>query len=283
MIQYPLTLPQNPLKRRFKIGLGQVASGLFADRRDALERGEVGDRLSRIDRLLIAALVDHHERAGTMDRLTPLQDWLWRGPQAVDYHTQTAARRFQSRWLQHQVGILDPIGELFRDAPAAGRRICEIGCGAGLVLDDIAVRLPGVPELVGVDLSPEQIAANRERPHDARIRYDSGDGIDWIIANAQPGTLYLTNGGVLEYFAPDRLKQLIERLPQLGTPVSFALAEPIAPDADPEMEAESRVFGSERTFSHPYLRWFKDAGWMIRYRDIQQTESRWLLMLATRL
>ncbi|MFI6768795.1 class I SAM-dependent methyltransferase [Streptomyces sp. NPDC050355] len=68
--------------------------------------------------------------------------------------------------------------EILRDRVAACRRVLDLGCGDGLLLELLAARDPGtgravpeltapglaVPELAGLDLSPEELALARRRP-----------------------------------------------------------------------------------------------------------------------
>ncbi|MGG7572128.1 class I SAM-dependent methyltransferase [Streptomyces sirii] len=58
--------------------------------------------------------------------------------------------------------------EILRDRVAACRRVLDLGCGDGLLLELLAACDPGpgraVPELAGLDLSPEELALARRRP-----------------------------------------------------------------------------------------------------------------------
>ena len=60
-----------------------------------------------------------------------------------------------------------PFVEAFREVLAKGRyhTLCEIGCGSGLVLNDLAHRLPQLDTLWGIDLSEQQTARNWRRRH----------------------------------------------------------------------------------------------------------------------
>jgi SAM-dependent methyltransferase len=55
-------------------------------------------------------------------------------------------------------------------------RVCEIGCGAGGVLNELHARWPGV-EFVGYDISPQAHALSRqfEKP---RLQFITGDGLE---------------------------------------------------------------------------------------------------------
>jgi len=58
-------------------------------------------------------------------------------------------------------------------APA---RVLDVGCGTGLVLRELAARLPATEVLVGIDPAPGmvEIARSSATAGDARIRFDTG-------------------------------------------------------------------------------------------------------------
>ncbi|MEY4578091.1 MAG: hypothetical protein RL701_2794, partial [Pseudomonadota bacterium] len=66
-VQFPLAR-QNAtgLKSTLKIGLGRALLPLRRTRAEQLRTGRLGARLSLPDRLMIAALVEQHEKLGTL-------------------------------------------------------------------------------------------------------------------------------------------------------------------------------------------------------------------------
>lgn len=159
-------------------------------------------------------------------------------------------------------------------------RLVEIGCGDGRVLDHLAGRLAGVGEFVGLDLNGPIIAEDRVRYADRpRLRFESGDALEWLQANAAPGTILMTYGGVLEYFAPDRLRELFALLPR---PALLALVEPLSPGYDEAREPASRADSVECSFSHPYRRLVQEAGYVLLFERRVELEHRWILLLARR-
>ncbi|MFZ0171823.1 MAG: class I SAM-dependent methyltransferase [Acidimicrobiales bacterium] len=58
-------------------------------------------------------------------------------------------------------------------APAPGR-VLDVGCGTGLLLRQLASRLPGAVELVGIDPAPGMVEVATAAPGDPRLRFLAG-------------------------------------------------------------------------------------------------------------
>lgn len=275
-VQFPLVLPPTPFKRSAKVALGRLLGTMHHRRVAQLLAGDVGDRLSALDRLLVAHLVDRHERGGSLDRLAALQRWVWTCDQAVSFHAQAEAR-FERWWRRGAACIVPPLQAAVDAAPAGYARLCEIGCGSGLVLNDLRATLRGVSSFLGLDLSPTQVARNRTRFGDSAggpsLTFAAGDATAWIPAHAEPGWVYLTNAGVLEYLTEPQVAELFAHVAHRLRPAVFALVEPIAPDHDVARELRSRPFGAERTFSHSYLHLLERAGWRVTWSDVRAIEG----------
>lgn len=269
-VQFPLVLPAHPLKRSLKVALGAGLGALLPARVRQLVAGAVGDRLSALDRLLVAHLVHRHERLGSLDRLAPLQRWLWTCDQAVTFHTQAEAR-FERWWVQGASRIVAPLQAAIDAAPGRYTRLCEVGCGSGLVLNDLRESLRDVPAFVGLDLSPAQIERNRTRF--PTLHFAAGDATEWIPRHAEPGWVYLTNAGVLEYLTEPQVVALLTHIARSLSPALFAIAEPVAAEYDLARETESRPFGAERTFSHNYLALFDRCGWTVRWSKLHDVDG----------
>ncbi len=280
-IQFPAATGGPGWRNRLKVLLGR-AIGTVAPRFAAdIAQGKMRDRIGRPERLVIAALVDRHARAGTLGQLAPLHAWLWRGPQALSFHAQ-AQRRYDEWWLQHHSAIVGPLQHLLEgpaDAPGPYVRVCEIGCGSGLILEDLARRLPSVSQFVGLDLSPEQTASNRQRRVDPRITFEAGDAMRWVPAHGAPGTIYLTVAGVFEYFRPADLAALFASM-RRQAPAAVALIEPIPADYDPQAEQGSRPYGFENSLAHNYPALLRDAGFTIGFSRQQNINGHHFLLLV---
>jgi len=280
-VQFPLARMPPGLRLTAQRLLGRGLGLLRPRRLGQLERGEVGAALSRGDRWLLAALVARHERAGTLGQLGALHDWLWSSTQALRFHEQAQAR-FDSWWRARHSAILEPLQQALQAQPGRYDTLCEIGCGSGLVLQDLADRLPQLRQLIGLDLNATQIARNRVHyAGEPRLRFDSGDAAAWLRRHAEPGWILFSNAGVLEYFAPDKLAALLAELAATRRPLAIASVEPLADDYDLQHETASRIYGPERSWSHPYPRLYREAGLEILWQREQRVGGlRWLLLFA---
>lgn len=281
-LQFPLAQSGNRVFMTFKIGVGRFISWIAPGRTARIAAGDVPPRIGFVDRAVLAYLVNNHQRAGTLDQLAPLHAWLWKGEQAVSFHAQAQAR-FDSFWLASHVAIVEPLRQLF-ERPANGevsyRSLCEVGCGSGLVLEDLARRLPSVETFMGLDLSERQTQINNSRRLDPRIRFASGDATAWIPSHGGVGTVYLTVAGVFEYFSRRALQELFEHIAVHQTPAAVALIEPVPADYDFDIEDASRPYGFENSLGHNYPRLLSNAGFTILFQAIQVVEGQTFLLLV---
>jgi SAM-dependent methyltransferase len=282
-LQFPTAQTGNRFIRVLKIAIGRLISWVAPAIAARIAAGQMPPRIGFVERAVIACQVHRHMQAGTLDQLAPLHAWLWRGEQAVSFHEQAKAR-FDGFWLAHHSAIVKPVRQLFEPdssgVVSAYRRLCEIGCGSGLVLEDIAQRLPNVQLLVGLDLSERQTQINRSRDVDPRIRFETGDAMAWIPAYGEAGTVYLTVAGVFEYFPRQALQEMFAYMAEHQSPVAVALIEPIPADYDFENEDASRPYGFENSLGHNYLRLLRNLGFTTRFQEIQVVEGQTFLLLV---
>ncbi len=81
------------------------------------------------------------------------------------YYDDFAARYEDPRGEGYHA-MLDRLETLALKPYAQGKRVLELGCGTGLIMDRIA---PYAESLVGIDLSPGMAKKAQERGHDARV------------------------------------------------------------------------------------------------------------------
>ena len=281
-VDFPLVTQGSRLKRTLFRVAGEAMIPFSGSRIARLEAGEPGPGgLSVTDKCLLAALVPKHEAAGTPERLMKLHRWLWASDAVTGFHDQAEAR-FESWWIETHSRILGPVAGKVAACPGVYEELVEIGCGPGLVLADIARRLPQVPRLIGIDLSVRQIEATRARQAggDPRLEFVAADAAEWIPANGKSGSIYVTSTGVLEYLSEADLRALLTTISRTLSPALFAISEPLGPDFDPETESRSRPYGPERSLAHPYPRVFTETGWRVLWRETATLDGVRFLMLV---
>lgn len=279
-INFPLQLPAGRAKRWARVLLGRLLCAVAPNRERALLAGEVEHPFVLADRLRVAALVDRHLRQGTLDQLAPIQARFWAGGQATDFHAH-AESRFQSWWVERHSKVVGWMQDERQRRPGAYRRLVEIGCGSGLVLADIAQRVPELDTLVGLDLSAPQIEMNRQRFKDPRLQFEAGDASDWIARHLEPGSIVFTNAGVLEYFSMPKLRALFRDV-AAKAPAMIVMIEPMALGFDADSDAEPTPYGAENSLSRPYARLLREAGFVLRRHEYEdESHHRRFLCLAS--
>ncbi len=267
-------------KARVKVVVGRLAIRFFPARVKELEanlhryRGTLGEKFLKAglfgDAFIKrdhARLVDYHRRH-------------WLSPHVRGYYEESGSR-FRGHFLRHHGNLIDALECLLREWPGSCRRFVEIGCGAGLVTFYMASRFPHWKEYIGLDLNDARTLGNNRRNNDPRIRFVTADALPWIRTEGRPHTVFLTNGGVLEYFCREDLVALVDHIAARLKPSLFLCIEPLAADHDLERNDRSRPHGAEMTLSHNYPRIFSQAGYTIEFQAEQFIDGvRWLLLLA---
>ena len=93
--------------------------------------------------------------------------------------------------------------------------------------------------------------------------------------------IFISNGGVLEYFSAKQIAKLLKIIAGDLKPSAFAFIEPLAMKYNLETEIDSRPYGTEWSFSHNYKQLLESYGFNICYQHEMVTDgNRWLLMLV---
>lgn len=269
-------------KRQIKAALGSIILAARPDLKRKLGAFEMSRyrthyrEVSLIDRLAMQALIARHTLTGAQEDVARAHREYW-ASSAVTEHHATLEQRFESSFLGKHYPILEAMDRLI--ATGKYHTLCEIGCGAGFVSDYVAKRWPSLRKVIGLDLSAEQIEQNRKRFVNQRLQFEAADATAWITENAEPGMLFFTFDGVLEYFPETTLSNLLQTL-AAKAPVAFALVEPIAHDYDLAIEMHSRMFGGEMSFSHNYFHLFAGTGFYVRWQQ-ELPRDRYLMIVAT--
>ena len=217
-------------------------------------------------------IIDHLLRMGLAWRAGQRRDWqtltryhraYWRGTEAHLYHR--SRNRFQTLFLPHFAYLVEELKAALADGNYT--TLCEIGTGNGDLLVYLAQELPSIKHFVGIDLSEQTIADNQERYTLDAVEFVAADATAWIESHGQPHTIFLTFGGVFEYFAPAELEQLLDHIATTLSPTLILLVEPVAADHDLTHETESRLYGIEYAFSHNYPHLLQKHGFTILHQS----------------
>ncbi len=205
----------------------------------------------------------------------------------TDFHDQWHDR-FERLFLAQDSVVIDALEGIIAPSDDDHRfqTLYEIGCGGGEVLNHLSDRLPSLRRLVGIDLSQEQIQRNRARfEKKTPLSFHAADAARWIPDHAAPGGVFLTNGGVLEYFLKEEIQGILAHISQHLRPAAVVIIETIGVDHHLDAEVDSYVYGREMAFSHNYPHLMREQGFEIRHLSERAGESldgggRWLRLLA---
>jgi len=90
-------------------------------------------------------------------------------------------------------------------------------------------------------------------------------------------TLFVSNGGVLEYFRRERLDEMLSHISSSLVPTTFFAVEPVATDHDWSKVTDSIPFGEELSFSHNYTDLFESNGFEILHQRAVEFDT-WMMM-----
>lgn len=204
---------------------------------------------------------------------------FWRADTADDYYDKYLDR-YEKWFLGPHHEIVDQLAML----TSHGRytSLIEVGCGQGRVLEHCAAAMPNVQSLTGVDINPAIIARDQVNfAQNPRLHFLTADASGWLQQNGQPGTILLTYGGVMEYFAADTLTTMFRTLARHPY-AAVALVEPVDPDHDLTNDPESHPFGQENSFSHNHEKLLEASGYTVKFRKTMYLGGAfWVMLLAT--
>jgi trans-aconitate methyltransferase len=161
--------------------------------------------------------------------------------------------------------------------------LCELGSGSGQVLRYLAERINTINNFIGIDLSPETVAECQEKYANNKMQFIAADGNKWIRSHAKPQWLYVSHGGVLEYFPEDVLFNLFCYLSSHCAPCGFLLLEPRGVNHDVAQSSQSEPYSNEYSFSHHYEHLLTKAGFKIHSAEIQpfSNQCHFICILAS--
>ena len=258
------------MKKLFKIYLGNILIYFLPKR--AVELSEKGMTLSvnndlvLVDRLIRSALLLRAERTGDHETLEKFHANFW-VEKGHDLFSYSDGDILEGYFLPHCAYLIDELKKKLNEQSEKFKTMVEIGTGDGDVLNYLSSKFPKLNSFVGIDLSQNQIHFNKEKYREnGRLKFVASDGLDWIKEHGESNMIFITSGGVLEYFTEKRIKILFDYLNNLG-PTIFLAIEPIGTEIDFSVDPSSRPYGVERSFSHDYKRLFKEAGFELWHQS----------------
>jgi SAM-dependent methyltransferase len=244
-----------------------------------LDRGLNSGRFVQIKRWILYARTARARARGDTGALQKSLFQFWRA-ETSDAYFDKYLDRYETWFLGPHHAIVDQLALL--SGSGTYRRLIEVGCGAGQVLEHCATAMPEVQNFTGIDINPTIIARDRAAfAQNPRLQFEAADASVWLDQNTQPGTILLTYGGVMEYFAAETLMEMFTTLAQHG-PAAVALVEPVDPSHDLAHDAKSHAFGQENSFSHNHEKLLLEAGYGVVFRKTLRVSGiSWMMLLAT--
>ncbi|MBV7337255.1 class I SAM-dependent methyltransferase [Chloroflexi bacterium TSY] len=236
-------------------------------RAESIKRDEFsftsGQKRNWLDSLLRAGLIEQALAKGQSTTLEQYHYDFWQGERGHQYHSERQ-NRFEEIFLRHYAYLVDEINALVQTEPGY-TTLCEIGSGSGQLLDYLAANVPAIERCIGIDLSEETTKTNQQTYSNPKLEFVAAGGLEWVEAHGQPNWIYLTHGGVLEYFSQENLELLLNHIGQTLAPAIFIAIEPVAVDHNLATELDSKPYGREFAFSHNYPHLFDKAHFHLKH------------------
>ncbi len=279
---------QNPsslsgFKNAAKVIVGTLLMTIFPKRRHRMERLATipwhdDEQPDAIDRLIRKALLWQSSLDSSGNKLADLHKNFWSMQSADTYYAGTKTR-FERVFVPNFDHFLDQLAIELKKYDI--HTVVEIGCGDGQLLRHMEKRLEA-KQLIGLDLSVDQITQNTAANTSDTIEFHSGDAQAWIADNASSHTAFVTCLGVLEYFTQAQLQSLLQQISGNHAPAVSLFIEPIDAAADFSTFDDSYVAGEEHSFTHNYPQRLSEANWeVLANQEVQVGNYRWLVFLAS--
>jgi len=259
------------LKDVFKEYLGAALVSVFRQRAAELSSHPTCSPSGLRDKAMMAWLKRCAIKNESSDFFEQLHLDFWSGDGGSIF-SANCDHRFEELFLGRQREDFNALVQTWNEINS--KRIVEFGCGSGRLVDYLTKELGGVESAVGIDINQVQIEKNKaSEDRDSRIDFICTDGGEWLANNGQPSTLFVSNGGVLEYFTRERLESMLSMISGQLKPAIFFSSEPVAADHDWSKSTESIPFGEELSFSHNYTDLFESSGFEIVHQRVVEFDQ----------
>ena len=221
----------------------------------------VNNNMSIPKRLMRAAIFKKLEKKQDYNTIAKLHQTYWSNKGQI--WLSQADDLFESDFLPNCTFIFDLLKKQIANQSEEFNTLVEIGTGNGNVLEYLSSEFPEINHFVGIDLSPVQIEINNKKFNkNNRLEFVALDGLEWVKKYGQMNTIFVTSGGVLEYFTESLLQEFLKEINSLGKTI-FVAIEPNSTEHNFETNPNTQVYGREWAFSHNYPKLFEDAGFSL--------------------
>ena len=268
------------LKQSAKEWAGWIAAIVAANRTKQLRDSPTSKPTNLQDKLIMDFLKRHAMLNKHADFFERLHIDFWQGEGGIEF-SQNCDHRFEDLFLAKQKIEFDQLREVWNQLRP--KHIIEFGCNSGLLLNYLTTQLEGVQSSTGIEINAQQVQQNQASDSfDPRIQFTATEGGEWLFENATANSLYVSNGGVLEYFKRERLDEMLTHITAQLRPAVFFASEPVADDHDWTLSTESIPFGEELSFSHNYTDLFESNGFsIVHQRAVQFATWKMVATIAT--
>ncbi|GAB1858557.1 hypothetical protein MHTCC0001_33960 [Flavobacteriaceae bacterium MHTCC 0001] len=253
------------MKELVKNIVGNVLLKIMPKRADKIAREgmTINLNLTKVDLLIKNALLKQAEKSNDFETLSEFHFNYWNQKGKEYFEGQFNNDTLNDFFIPNCSFLLDLLQKELEKKTEHYSMLVEIGTGDGTVLEYLSTRFPQIDRLVGIDLCELQIDKNKKTfKANPNLEFVASDGIDWIIENGQPNMIIFTSRGVLEYFTALSLQKFFRGLSKIGN-VIFMAIEPTAVGHDFSKNPNSQIYGFEKSFSHNYIKLFKESNFNI--------------------
>ena len=249
------------LKQSVKEFAGQAVATFAPQKAKQLFESPLSQPSGLYDKLIMAYLKRRAMLEKQEDFFERLHIDFWQGNGGAVF-SNNCDHRFEDLFLAKQKEDFDRLRSIWESQQP--QHIVEFGCNSGLLLQYMTTELSGVKTSTGIEINAEQVCKNQESSKfDSRIQFSNADGGEWLFENGKANSLFVSNGGVLEYFRRERLNEMLTHISSNLGPAIFFAVEPVADDHDWSKTTESIPFGEELSFSHNYTDLFESNGFQV--------------------
>jgi hypothetical protein len=268
---------QFTIKQAGKMMIGTALASAFPKRAQQLSAFPLSDPHGFRDKAIMAHLKRKAIKENREDFFERLHQNFWSG-QGGAVFADNCDHRFNDLFMTHQIEDFSTLAQIWRENPR--QQVVEFGCNSGFLLNYLTTNLEHVQSSLGIEINADQVRRNQESDKfDPRVSFLHADGGRWLLKFGQANTLFVSNGGVLEYFRRERLDEMLAHISNQLKPATFFSVEPVAADHDWSKSEKSVPFGDELSFSHNYTHLFESNGFQIRHQ--RAVEYQQWKMVAT--